>query len=374
VWTDALKQMLGTEYSYVGRYQKALDCFDRPFGRPKKTGQLVSPEQYESCDAVAAILELADKRQVIMINEAHHVPMHRAFTLQLLEGLYRKGFRYFAAETLVAGDTTLETRGYPILRYYLAEPIYADLVRTALNLGFKIVPYEFTGTPGVFEVADPIPGMNAREQGQARNLKERILDKDPTAKIIVHAGYSHICKSPDNRGKGEVRWMALAFQELTGIEPFSIDQTQMSESNKRENENRDYRFAVENGLVKDGPVVLRDKQGGGFFVCTSNGLTYDLSVIHPRSRFEHGRPTWLAMGGRRQPHEVQTTLHPPSGGSYLAQAFFTKEMASNAVPIDQIEYSADEAFPTLWLPAGEIQVRIVDDEAKILHEYKISDQ
>jgi hypothetical protein len=146
MWSDALRQMLGTEYSYVGRYRKALDCFNRPIGqgRPTKMGQLASADRYEPCDAVATILELADKHQVIMINEAHHVPMHRAFTLQLLEGLNRKGFRYFAAEALDVGDKTLESRGYPTLRTggYLAEPMCGDLVRTALNLGFKIVPYE----------------------------------------------------------------------------------------------------------------------------------------------------------------------------------------------------------------------------------------
>ena len=107
--------MLGTEYSYVGRYQKALEFFDRQYGRKKKPAQLKSTDQFEPCDAVAAILELADKHQVIMINEAHHVPLHRAFTLQLLEGLHRKGFRYFAAEALNAADKTLQTRGYPTL-------------------------------------------------------------------------------------------------------------------------------------------------------------------------------------------------------------------------------------------------------------------
>src|SRR6476646_12211948 len=107
--------MLGTENSHVGRYQKALECFDRRPGRKKKPAQLMSADQFEPCDAVAAILELADKHQVIMINEAHHVPMHRAFTVQLLEGLYQKGFRYFAAETLSADDAALQTRGYPTL-------------------------------------------------------------------------------------------------------------------------------------------------------------------------------------------------------------------------------------------------------------------
>jgi hypothetical protein len=367
--------MLGTEYSYVGRYQKSLEFFDRPNSRKKKPAQLKSTDQFEPCDAVAAILELADKQQVIMINEAHHVPMHRAFTAQLLEGLYQKGFRYFAAETLNAGDATLQTRGYPTLNTggYTAEPVYADLVRTALNIGYTVTAYECEDSPSQ-QTENPVPAMNVREQGQAKNLKERILDSDPKAKIIIHAGFAHIYKKPQVDKNGELHWMALAFQELTGIEPLSIDQVEMSEANKPENENADYRFAIDKGLVSDRAVVLRDKEKGSYFVRTANGDFYDLTVIHPRSRYENGRPTWLAMGGRRTAHELKAEARPAQGASYLAQAFYAKEMGPEAIPIDQMEYGHDEPVPTLWLPPGEMHVRIVDDKAEILHEYTISDR
>jgi hypothetical protein len=306
-----------------------------------------------------------------MINEAHHVPLHRAFTLQLLGGLYRKGFRYFAAETLSADDETLQTRGYPTLvtGLYTAEPQYADLVRTALRIGYEVTPYECDDSPSQ-QTENPIPAMNIREQGQAKNLKERILDSDPNAKIIVHAGYAHINKKPQISKDGELHWMALAFQELTGIEPLSIDQTEMSEASKPENENPDYLFAVDKGLVNDRPIVLRDKEKGGYFVRTANGNFYDLTVIHPRSRYENDRPTWLAMGGRRTAHQVKTEVRPLQGASYLAQAFYAEEMEPEAVPIDQMEYDHGERVPTLWLPPGKMRIRIVDQEAKVLHEYR----
>jgi tetratricopeptide (TPR) repeat protein len=368
-WSDVLQQTLGQTYPYLGRYQKALECFDRQYhSRRKEPAQLVDADRFEPCDAVAAILELADKHRVVMINEAHHVPLHRAFTLQLLEGLYRKGFRYFAAETLLVGDEALQTRGYPTLKTggYTAEPVYSDLVRTALSLGYKVTPYECEDSPSP-EPGNPVPAMNIREQGQAKNLKERILDLDPDAKIIVHAGFGHISKKPLISKLGEKRMMALVFQELTGIEPLSIDQTEMSEVSKPENESPDYRFAVEKGLVKDRPVVLRDKEKESYFVRSAE--FYDLTVIHPRSRYENGRPTWLAMGGRRAAHHVQTEVRPAEGASYLAQAFYAKEMGPDAVPIDQMEYSYDEPVPTLWLPPGEMHIRIVDEKADVIHEY-----
>src|SRR5207253_4169373 len=142
---DLFKQVLGTEYSFIGRYQQALECFDGKYAPTKKAGQLTSAERYEPLDAVAAIVELADKHQVIMINEAHHVPLHRAFTIQLLAGLYRKGFRYLAAESLSPADTNLEECGYlklEPLKMDIPEPLYAELVRTALRLGYHVVPYE----------------------------------------------------------------------------------------------------------------------------------------------------------------------------------------------------------------------------------------
>jgi hypothetical protein len=378
-WRDTLVQFVGTQYSYVGRYPKALECFDDRPGRPARDAEPGTLDGYESRDAVDTLLELADRHQVIMLNEAHHVPLHRAFTLQLLEGLYRKGFRYFAAETLSARDENLMTRGYPTLKtgVYTAEPVYADLVRTALQLGYKVVPYEYESATPPSQSDDPIAAQNAREGGQARNLKERILDKDPKAKIVVHAGYAHISKKPRtwdlNGKKGEVRFMAVVFQELTGIAPLSVDQTLMSEHSKPEKEPAEYRLAVEKGLVKDKPVVLRGKETKEYYVPASVRETYDLVVFHPRSRYENGRPTWLALGGRRKPHAVKTELRLPKGSSYLAQAFIAKEEGTDAVPVDQMEYGADEPAPTLWLPAGECRIRIIDDSGKSLHEYTTKD-
>ena len=43
------------------------------------------------------------------------------------------------------------------------------------------------------------------------------------------------------------------------------------------------------------------------------------------------------------------------------------------MPIDQMAFAADEPAPTLWLPAGKLRVRVVNDRAEILHEYKIGD-
>jgi hypothetical protein len=94
----------------------------------------------------------------------------------------------------------------------------------------------------------------------------------------------------------------------------------------------------------------------------------DLVVFHPHTRYEHGRPTWLSLGGRRQPHAIKTDLRPAADALYLAQAFYAHEQGPNAVPIDQIAYSADEPLPTLWLPEGKFRIRIIDESGKTLGE------
>jgi hypothetical protein len=63
---------------------------------------------YRPVAALDALAWAASDAQVVMINEAHHVPRHRAFILALLQRLRRQGFTYFDAETLYAADTRLK--------------------------------------------------------------------------------------------------------------------------------------------------------------------------------------------------------------------------------------------------------------------------
>ena len=269
--------------------------------------RLLRPSSMDSKlrDAVTAILDLATRHQVVMVNEAHHVPLHRAFTILLLEDLYKKGFRYFAAESLSEKDAYLQRRGYPTFDtgFYTHEPVYGDLVRIALRLGYTVVPYEYIAARPPAEANDPAAAQNEREEGQVHHLKQRILDKDPQAKILVHAGYGHIGEMPAvwNFGgkKGEVRFMAASFKRLAGIDPLTIDQTQMTEHSDPRYEYPEYRAAVDNGLVRDRPVLLWDPTKKAFFVPERAKGNHDLFVFHPRTRYENGRPTWLAP--RRPP-------------------------------------------------------------------------
>jgi hypothetical protein len=375
---NPLDQLLAAEEATVGRHREAMRLMDTVFPTfpdPKDTALL---DPYEPKDAVETILALAEKRQVVMINEAHHVARHRAFATLLLEGLRGRGFRYFAAETFSQEDmAALAKRGYPTLKtgYYCCEPVFGDLVRTAVRLGYTAVAYEhrFEKPPTAPADAEGMRRQLAeREQGQAKNLKARIFDLDPKARVVVFAGYSHIRKVPQasRRGaaEGATKWMACRFQELTGIEPLSVDQTVLMEHARPACEHPAYRRALEKKKVTDRPVVLFDGKAGRSFVPEEDRVAFDLLVCHPRDTYPDGRPAWLRMGGYRRPVKLAGLPRAPRGGSLLAQAFVQGE--DEAIAVDQFEYGPADPDPVFLLPAGAYTIRVVDAAGKTVQESK----
>jgi hypothetical protein len=335
---SVIGQIIAAVLAEAGDYAGAHRAFDRAEPIPLVTSQPTLDGQVP-VDAFEAIAEAAGSAQVILINEAHHVPQHRAFTLQLLGALRQKGFTHFAAETLFA-DPELAERGYPTPKtgWYSSEPLYGDLIRTALRQGYRVVHYEPEPVPG--------QGLPVRERGQAANLVERTLKENPQAKVLVHLGYSH----NDERTAGPIRWMATYFTEMTGIDPLTINQYAMTERSTPEREEPAYRWATEHGLVPR-PVVFRDGAGKLWSGMEGN----DVMVFHPRSTYEHGRPTWLRMGGLRSPHPLQEDVCG-AAPRCLVQARFANE-GEDAIPVDQVIVEAGKPVPALMLPEGSFVFR-----------------
>jgi hypothetical protein len=318
-----LDQLLAAEEATVGRHREAMRLMDSVF--PTFPTAKPDPDlaDYQPKDAVATILALAGKHRVVMINEAHHVARHRAFAALLLEGLRKQGFRYFAAETFDHDDMpALAKRGYPTLQtgYYCREPVFGDLVRQAVRLGYTPVAYEHRMKQSALraEAKDVARLIAEREQGQAKNLQARIFDKDPKARVLVFAGYSHVRKVPEVKQRGgkkvETAWMAARFKQLTGIDPLTIDQTSVMEHAKAACEHPAYRLALEKKKVVDRPVVLFDAKAGRSYVPPADRGAFDLVVFHPREIEQDGRPRWLRMGGYRRAVKVAGLPGRPSRG------------------------------------------------------------
>lgn len=349
---QASGQMIGTYESFLGEYQAALDAF--MVGPPRRAPfDTASFAGYVPEDAADAIVKLAAGRQVVFINEAHHVPSHRAFTLALLPRLRALGFNYLAAEALFESESTLNARKYPVQAtgFYTNEPTFGEMLRTALRLGFTLVPYD-TGAPT----------QDARETGEARNLVERILAKDPQARVIVHAGYGHIEKSGLLIG---AKPMAVRFREMTGIDPLTIDQPSMTQAGDSLHDDPRYRFIVARDAPRT-PIVLRK----GDSLWSAKPGAYDVSVIHPRAVYHEGRPDWLwAMEGRRA-YALPNNVCAPSRECVVAARIPTE--SADAVPIDKLVVRGGAGPRTLALPPGEYVVTVRDGAGTLLSERRVT--
>ncbi len=85
------------DYSYIGKYQKALTIPNTEF-LEWGLDTLIEEEKdyllsFSPVNAVDYILKRAEAEQVVILNEAHHKPVHRIFTRQLLKGLYERASR-----------------------------------------------------------------------------------------------------------------------------------------------------------------------------------------------------------------------------------------------------------------------------------------
>ncbi len=255
-------------------------------------------------DARQYILRKADSSRVIMINEAHNKPLHRAFTASLLEGLYQRGFRYLAMETFNNYKYASLNRLNIYTGHYTCEPMGGELVRRALEIGFKLVAYEDT----LAQQHSP----NQREYAQAANLNA-ILKKDSTAKILVHAGYGHIAEAAAH----DYIPMAAYFSIISGVDPFTVNQTNMTEGGSSA-----YEAALYDSWLKLRPTaapVIPLKNDTAFDPFSL--YQYDAYVIHPPTKYINGRPAWTSMNGWKK----ETAVTPAYQSLFMVQAYYENE-------------------------------------------------
>jgi len=134
-------QYLSWYQTYVGNYNGARSTFS--IAQPTQADDGPSPLSgpWQARPAADVILEMAKDRQAVFFNEAHSAPLTRTLTIQLLAKLREQGFTHFAAETLYETDKDLNKRKYPTAAsgFYVNEPLYGEMVRTALRLGYRHV-------------------------------------------------------------------------------------------------------------------------------------------------------------------------------------------------------------------------------------------
>lgn len=342
-WGTTYYDLLSQSVSFVGDYAAALEyqsqsdttrVSDVEYRQIGKSVQQL--KDIKNVDAKRFITYLASNYKVIMLNEATNKPLHRAFAYSLLDVLYNRGFRYLAMEMLnPQADQELTKLTYKT-GHFAAEPVAGELVREALDLGYRLVAYE-----------DPNAGVHSpteRDSIQAANIA-RILKADPDAKIFVYASYGHIAEKSTTP---DFIPMGMAFKRMTGVDPLTIDQTDMTEESNFAFGKAFYDAYLLNypitessiPLIKDEPVNI-----------TGTSL-YDLTVIHPKTTFLSTRPTWLSLSNRRQPVSIKFT----NRNCFMVQAYYQLESfgtkPGQVVPADQSYFSYGKGIFTLYLKRG----------------------
>ncbi|HEX6832085.1 MAG TPA: hypothetical protein VF132_01015 [Rudaea sp.] len=286
-------QYLSWFQTYIGDYDAARTTFS--IAQPPQPDDATSPlsGSYTVRPAAEVILEMAKDRKAVFFNEAHSAPITRTLTIELLGKLREQGFNYFAAETLYSTDKDLQKRGYPTAKtgFYTNEPLYGEMVRTALRLGYRVMWYDAENAG----VGDP------RERAGAENLYSQVFKKDPNARVVVNAGFAHVQKSGKYLGGTS---MGEFFQKISGIDPLTIEQTMMIEHARPDQDHPFYTAIVQTRHPHE-PIVFVGADGKPW---TLKPGQYDMSVVFPARENNSPRPAWVALDGLRVPYPVGSEL------------------------------------------------------------------
>jgi hypothetical protein len=373
-------EQLGIARTYVGDVQGGLDALDErdamlhalmPAGFESNSEDNTRAAAASAEEAISAIVREARQRRIVIINESHHVPMHRAFTMALARELRKVGYTYFAAETFSNNEIRQGQPGgnlasatlRPVMHkgyvdratgYYTNEPVFANLLRDATRDGWKFIAYEhFSASPEEEAKLPFAQRQNLREAGQARNVIDQILARDPNAKVLIHAGYEHAAKTD----YGKHQMMAWHLKKMSGHDPLTVDQVTMFQRARVAAEHSLYRELAKKTGGK--PVVLRAANGQAEIFGKRPGA-YDLQVTHPAYPVEPatGRAAWLSQVAGFAPVQVPEKLMPTSGRRLILA--LRQGAPEDEVPLDVVLLKAGQKAPMMMLPPGPFELKTQD--------------
>ena len=351
-------QISASDYATNGDYKNALIQWDLAMGTREKNfseTQIDSINQkYSKVDATDYIIDQAKKNQVVIINEAHHSSFHRVFTKSLLQKLFDNGYKNFGLEALGNGeylDSTLNNRKYPILKtgHYIQDPQFGDLVRTALEIGYDVFPYEqTTGSNG-----------KPREIEQAKNI-QKVIESKPNEKILIHCGFDHVLEGTHNSWE---KAMAGRLTEYTGINPLTINQVVYSEKSKPI-----FNHPLLKALnIKESSIIIDKDQNPSRY---DRGAAWtDITVLHPNTEYVNNRPNWLFENGNKN---ISITLDDIEiEFPVMVLAYKKDEDLNLAVPIDITEVENKKADCNLGLKNGTYTIVVTNGKKSVKFEQNV---
>lgn len=352
-------QHFGILHSFYSNYDSATYYFSLIARKQRGNFDTALFKSFRPVSALEVLDSVSKKSNIIIFNEAHHVPRNRVTLILFLDKLYKNGFRYLALESLYENDSCINKRKYPLSNisgFYVDEPCYGNLIREALKLGFKLIPYEVNNN-----LIKNSSVQDIREQLQAKNIVERILKKNATAKIIVLCGYGHGTKI--KVGDGSFNFMGYYLKELTGIEPFVVQQQKLNE-NFPQLLRDDYLY-IQKNIKLVVPSIFLNASNKPWSLYESEG---DCGIYNRETTIIRGRPDWLSFREKNNYYSPQIFKQK---FPYLIQAISSAE-GLNSVPVDQFEvYSEKDFEKSLILYKGKYIIRYLDKNGNEFFKYKI---
>jgi hypothetical protein len=173
------------------------------------------------------------RSRVVLMNEAHNGWLRcvrtREIGRRVLPVAHAAGVRHLAMEALADRGLVEEanrSRFLPEVRgqSYLAQPEMRTFIQTALDLGWTLIGYEADMSLAPAEW-DPLSDefTSWREKQQALNLVRALESLPSASRILVWCGSGHLYKS-HLPWSGSWEPMGWHFRDLSGIDPFAIDQ------------------------------------------------------------------------------------------------------------------------------------------------------
>lgn len=334
-----------TQYAaFLGEERIALRAANLSVATPDPSPDLTAE------DALTAIVEASRGHAVVMLNEAHVASRHRALLGRLLPRLRAEGFTHLAAEAfadtvsgLRIGDQVSRDHGW-----YLNDPVFAEAVRQALELGYRLIPYEQRAEQRSSEASLSNAATMVREQAQADNLKAAMA-AEPGMRVLVFVGYGHLREAgPAFGGR---------FKRDTGIDPLTIGQSVSGAFGPHVEDAPPVRALLARFRPTEPVVLLRSGMRPASAVDDA-GLTAeetDLLVLHPATPDIDGRPAWLATDPARRRLEV--TVPAGDGRPRLLQAVHAADV-DPAIPADQLLVAPEGGPIALFLRPGRYRIRL----------------
>ncbi|MEQ9506277.1 MAG: hypothetical protein RLO80_08385 [Hyphomonas sp.] len=281
--------------------------------------------------ALAGIGELTKNHTLVIINESHSRPRHRAFIAEVVEMLRAEGFTHYAAETLyVEGAQQTEGPATAEHGWYIQDPVFARILEDIRASGMVLVAYEQSEEQRLKREDATIEEIIAvREEAQALNLIDAVLGEAPETRMVIHVGYGHA----EEIREGDFAAMAARLKEKTGIDPLTIDLTACASSGSE---------PLLTAILEDRPVM------------EWSGM--DVAVQFPELGFTRGRPDYRRIGGARD-IDVPAALRA-SEGLVIIEARLAGQ-GDEVVPIDRLLLRPGEDIP-LILPPGDYVLAAFD--------------